>query len=119
MSKKNNLPNLAKHIQNLIRKIIRESNEITELSKQEDYNFREDNRLYTVKFGRRLVVVTRSTQKDIEKLLNQFEQVFNAENVEYDIEQVESELNGFIEKLKTSQFEIYYFNYLILIIRRK
>ncbi|WP_260206399.1 hypothetical protein [Lactobacillus acidophilus] len=99
MNKARNLPNLAKKIKRIIGKMVRENNELLEKSMTEDYDMKRDPNLHAVKFGNKLLFITKSAHEDFVNLLENVEIVFNAENIEYDIDQVSSKLEKFIDNI--------------------
>lgn len=128
MNKVKNLPNLAKKIKRIIGKMVRENNKLLKKSMSEDYDMRKDPNLYAVKFGNRLLFITKGAHEDFVNLLENVEIVFNAENIEYDIDQISSKLekfvdnivsnnepynldmiNSFIDSIKKPNYKIYFF----------
>ena len=131
MAEVKNLPNLAKQIQKTIGKISRENEEVQRRATMEDYDMRKDPTLYQVKFDtlhHKELFITKSAHKSFDRLLEKVQLVFTAKNIEYDIDQVSTKLekfiedvvlnsksydldmiSDFIEDIKTPEYVIYFF----------
>ncbi|EFO68355.1 hypothetical protein HMPREF9213_0261 [Lactobacillus iners LactinV 09V1-c] len=79
--------------------MVRENNKLLKKSMSEDYDMRKDPNLYAVKFGNRLLFITKGAHEDFVNLLENVEIVFNAENIEYDIDQISSKLEKFVDNI--------------------
>lgn len=131
MVKAKNLPNLGKQTQKVIGKMVRENKQVQKRAISKDYNPRKDTTLYSMKYDmkkREELYITKSVHNAFVRLLENIEIVFNAENIEYDIDQVATKLedfienivstnepydlkmiNNFIEKIKKTDYVIYFF----------
>lgn len=131
MNEVKNLPNLAKQVQKTIGKVNRENAEVQRRAMMENYDISKDPTLYQVKFDglhSKELFITKSAHKAFDRLLEKVQLVFNAENVEYDIDQVSTKLekfiedivsnnesydlemiNNFIKEIKTPEYVIYFF----------
>lgn len=125
MNQATNLPNLGKQVQKFIGKAVRENEEVQKRFMEKDHV----QNLYRTRYiGDGMLFITKDVHEAFQELLKNFELVFNAEKVEYDIDQVESRLdefitdivcnkktydlnmiNGFIEELKVPDYVCYFF----------
>lgn len=102
MTEVKNLPNLAKQTQKIIGKMIRENKQIQERATSKEYNPNKDTTLYNIKYDvlkHEELYTTKSVHSAFVRLLENVKVVFNAENIKYDIDQVSSKLEKFIEDI--------------------
>lgn len=124
MKKRQQLPNLCKGIKSLIGHIKNDNERFHDLSFQDHTNI-----FYNEIFNENgIVTITHDNHKEFLKLVDKIKIVFDAENIEYDTEQIEERLSkfilqtieeflsceterieSFIEKLKVPEYKEYFF----------
>lgn len=107
MSKKN-LPNLSKQVKRVIGKLSRESAIKQELDMQGKYNIRKDPEIYQFKWdvlARKPLYITKGVHNSFANLVEMVQEVFDAENIEYDINQIEDKLDKFITNIVSTDKE--------------
>lgn len=134
MTNTRNLPNLAKQIKRIIGQMRRENIQYCQRIDSGEYEVARDirknlkNNLHALKFVGNYVFITKAVHKKFVSLLDNIQLVFNAEKVEYDIDQISSKvsdfivgivasdesydlntINDFIEKIKIPDYRVYFF----------
>ncbi|MGQ5709737.1 hypothetical protein [Lactobacillus sp. PSON] len=102
MDKNKNLPNLSKQISKVIGKLKRDSKKIQDMDMNGSYEPRKDPSLYEQRWdalAHKPLYITKSWHRSFVRLLEMVQKVFDAENVEYDINQIEDKLDKFIANI--------------------
>lgn len=95
MNQATNLPNLGKQVKKFIGKVTRENKEAQKRFMVKGYDPRI---VYQMIFKGSLLIITTDVHEAFMELLRKFKLVFNAEKVEYDIDQVAFKLEGLNHK---------------------